>query len=283
MKSKGLGKGLNALLSEEALNINEEESVKTVNIHDIEPNFDQPRKNFTPEELNELSVSIQEHGILQPLIVRRKDDKYQIVAGERRYRAARLAKLSEIPIIIKSFDDQQTLEVSLIENIQREDLNSMELACGYQLLMDRFEYTQEQVADRVGKSRSAVANILRLLNLSPFVQQKVRDDELSYGHARALLGIKSSQKQREVAEYILSKQLSVRETEKLVQEINEPTKKKNTKGQKEVNPFYREIEEHLQKKFGTKVTISAGKKKGKIEIEYYSEEELERLLGYFNK
>lgn len=281
MKSKGLGKGLNALLSEEALASHEDNGIKVVAIQEIEPNFDQPRKNFTPEELNELSLSIQQHGILQPLIVRLKGDKYQIVAGERRYRAARLARITEIPILIKDFDDKETLEVSLIENIQRESLNSMELACGYSLLMERFDYTQEQVAERVGKSRSAIANMLRLLHLSPFVQQKLRDDEITYGHARALLPIKTATQQRELVEHIIEKNLSVREIEKLVQTLLSPETKKTNTVKKEPNPFYREIEDNLQKKFGTKVTISAGKKKGKIEIEYYSEDELERLLELF--
>ena len=189
---RGLGRGLNALLSDEALNITAEgeATIKIVDINDIEPNFGQPRKKFSEEELQELSQSILEYGVIQPLIVREKNNKYEIVAGERRYRAARLAGLTELPIIIKLFSDQQTLEVALIENIQREDLNPMELACAYSLLMERFDLTQEQVADKVGKSRTAVTNIMRLLKLTPYVQEKLREDAISYGHARAILAVK---------------------------------------------------------------------------------------------
>ncbi len=175
MRQKGLGKGLNALLSEEAVINQQNEGIRFVDINEIEPNYDQPRKKFDQEELNELMLSIQEHGILQPLIVREKGNKFEIVAGERRYRAARLAKVREIPILVKDFDDKQVLEVALIENIQRSDLNSMELACAYSLLMERFDYTQEEVATRVGKSRSEVTNIMRLLKLTPDLQQKLRD------------------------------------------------------------------------------------------------------------
>ncbi|MEG0013139.1 MAG: ParB/RepB/Spo0J family partition protein [Cellulosilyticaceae bacterium] len=280
MKAKGLGKGLNALLSEEALMNSEEKGVKFVNINEIEPNFEQPRKRFTQEELNELALSIQEHGVLQPLIVRQKGDKYQIVAGERRYKAARQVKLQEIPIIIKDFDDKQTLEVSLIENIQRQDLNTMELACAYSLLMERFDLTQDEVADRVGKSRPSISNMMRLLKLTPYVQQKLRDDEISFGHARAILSIKDAKSQKLLVDYIIAKQLSVRDTEKHIQGVLNP--KEEVKSV-EANPFYRDIQETLQKVLGTKVLISKGKKKGKIEIEYYSEEELARIIHMIQK
>ena len=283
MKSRGLGKGLNALLSDEALNVGREGSVgvQVVNINDVEPNFGQPRKKFSQEELQELSTSIREHGILQPLIVREKNGKYEIVAGERRYRAARIAELNEIPIIIKEFDDKQTLEIALIENIQREDLNAMELACAYNLLMERYDLKQEEVADRVGKSRSSVANILRLMNLTPYVQEKLREDVISFGHARAILSIKDIQVQKQLVDYIIAKQLSVRETEKYIQGLMK--EKADKKEKKEVNnPFYREIQESLQRSLGTKVTISKGNKKGKIEIEYYSDDELERIISLMN-
>lgn len=275
MKTKGLGKGLNALLSEEALMTSEEKGIKVVDINDIEPNFEQPRKKFTQEELNELTLSIYEHGILQPIIVRQKGDKYQIVAGERRYKAARQAKLQEVPIIIKDFDDKQTLEVSLIENIQRQDLNAMELACAYSLLMERFDLNQEQVADKVGKSRPSIANIMRLLKLSPYVQQKLRDNEISFGHARAILSVEDIDMQRKLVDLIIENAWSVRETEKYIQTSAQPKK-----AEKKVvpNPFHREIQENLQKTLGTKVIISQGKRKGKIEIEYYSEDELARII-----
>ena len=284
-QQRGLGRGLNALLSDEALNITSENeaTIKFVDINDIEPNFGQPRKKFSEEELQELSRSILEYGVIQPLVVREKNNKYEIVAGERRYRAARLAGLTELPIIIKLFSDQQTLEVALIENIQREDLNPMELACAYSLLMERFDLTQEQVADKVGKSRSAVTNILRLLKLTPYVQEKLREDEITYGHARAILAVKDIKVQKQLTDLVIEKQLSVREIEKYIQNLLSSKDKKEANKKKDIyNPFYREIQENLQKVLGTKVAISKGAKKGKIEIEYYSDEELSRIIQIIN-
>ncbi len=282
---RGLGRGLNALLSDEALNITAEgeATIKIVDINDIEPNFGQPRKKFSEEELQELSQSILEYGVIQPLIVREKNNKYEIVAGERRYRAARLAGLTELPIIIKLFSDQQTLEVALIENIQREDLNPMELACAYSLLMERFDLTQEQVADKVGKSRTAVTNIMRLLKLTPYVQEKLREDAISYGHARAILAVKDIKLQKQLTDLVIEKQLSVREIEKYIQNLSSIKDKKKKDKEKELyNPFYREIQEDLQRVLGTRVAISKGAKKGKIEIEYYSDEELSRIIQIIN-
>lgn len=293
MRQKGLGKGLNALLSEEAVINQQNEGIRFVDINEIEPNYDQPRKKFDQEELNELMLSIQEHGILQPLIVREKGNKFEIVAGERRYRAARLAKVREIPILVKDFDDKQVLEVALIENIQRSDLNSMELACAYSLLMERFDYTQEEVATRVGKSRSEVTNIMRLLKLTPDLQQKLRDEELSYGQARALLPIKDIQLQKEAAEYIIAHELTVRETEKYIQSVIAKAEKSEEQAAKEARKrmqevleetlgnqvFIKEVQEGLQKSLGTKVSITQGKRKGKIEIEFYSNDELERIIS----
>ena len=281
---RGLGRGLNALLSDEliAASKDKEEVIKIVDINEVEPNFGQPRKNFKEEELKELSTSILEHGILQPLIVREKNNKYEIVAGERRYRAARMAQITELPIIVKSFSEQETLEIALVENIQRSDLNAMELACAYSLLMERFDLTQEQVADKVGKSRSSVANIMRLLNLTPYVQEKLRNDEITFGHAKALLGLKDIESQKKLADLIIEKSLSVREVEKCVQEVLTIKSKKKDSNQIKNNPFYREIQENLQKVLGTKVLISKGAKKGKIEIEYYSDEELARIIQIIN-
>jgi ParB family chromosome partitioning protein len=280
MKQRGLGKGLNALLSDEILNAGEEntEIIKKVNINEVEPNFGQPRKKFSEEELQELCLSIKEHGVLQPLIVREKNGKYEIVAGERRYRASRLAGVTEIPIIVKELTDQQTLEVALVENIQREDLNAMELACAYSLLMERFDYTQEEVADKVGKSRPSVANIMRLLRLTPYVQEKLREEAISFGHARAILAIDDIKMQKQVTDLIIEKKLSVRETEKYIQSLTTNKEKNNSQNKQPYNPFYREIQENLQRVLGTKVTISNGAKKGKIEIEYYSEDELSRII-----
>lgn len=289
MRPKGLGKGLNALLSEEVALNHQNEGIKMVDINEVEPNYDQPRKNFDQEELTELMASIQEHGILQPLIVRTKGDKYEIVAGERRYRAARLAKVREIPILIKDFDDKQVLEVALIENIQRSDLNSMELACAYSLLMERFDYTQEEVSKRVGKSRSEIANILRLLKLPTDIQQKVRDSILSYGQARAILTLKDASQQKEAVNYIIENDLTVRDTEKYIQQLinqEEISKRKELKKKEEALErqqgnyvFINEVKENLQKSLGTKVNITQGKRKGKIEIEFYNHEELERILS----
>ena len=279
-QQRGLGRGLNALLSDELVNAanDKEEIIKIVDINEIEPNFGQPRKNFDEEELKELSSSILEHGILQPLIVREKNNKYEIVAGERRYREARMAKNTEVPVIVKSFTEQQTLEIAVVENVQRSDLNAMELACAYSLLIERFDLTQEQVADKVGKSRASVANIMRLLNLTPYVQEKLRADEITFGHARALLALKEIKVQKQVADLIIEKSLSVRETEKYIQVLLSDKKEKKAEDKVKTNPFYRELQETLQKTLGTKVIISKGAKKGKIEIEYYSDEELSRII-----
>ncbi|WP_054739422.1 ParB/RepB/Spo0J family partition protein [Cellulosilyticum ruminicola] len=279
-QQRGLGRGLNALLSDELVSAanDKEEIIKIVDINEIEPNFGQPRKNFDEEELKELSSSILEHGILQPLIVREKNNKYEIVAGERRYRAARMAKITEVPVIIKSFTEQQTLEIAVVENVQRSDLNAMELACAYSLLMERFDLTQEQVADKVGKSRASVANIMRLLNLTTYVQEKLRTDEITFGHARALLALKDNKVQKQVTDLINEKSLSVRETERYIQALLNNKKEKKPEEKVKTNPFYRELQETLQKALGTKVVISKGAKKGKIEIEYYSDEELSRII-----
>ncbi len=280
-QQRGLGRGLSALLSDETLNNVENDKLKVElrNINDIEPNYGQPRKKFSEQELQELSKSILEYGIIQPIIVRSKNNnKYEIVAGERRYRAARLAGLTEVPTINKDFSEQQSLEVALVENIQREDLNPMEISCGYNLLMETFDLTQEELANKIGSSRTTVTNMLRLLKLTPFVQEKLREDEITYGHARAVLVIKDANLQKEATKFIIQKELSVRETERYVQKLIEV--KDNEKAKKEVlyNPFYREIQENLQSLLGTKVAITNGKKKGKIEIEYYSEDELSRII-----
>lgn len=280
MKKRALGKGLSALLSDAVLD-DESPEITYIPITDIEPNKSQPRKIFNEDNIQELSESIQIHGVLQPIIVQADGLKYIIIAGERRWRAARLAGLSQIPAIIRLFSRQESLEISLIENIQRQDLNSIELAQAYQYLAEEFSLTQDEIASKVGKSRSAVANMMRLLKLSPYVQERLLDNAISYGHARAILGIDDKNLQQEITDEVIASQLSVRETEKLIQ------KKINSKKQKaktpDLNPFYKEIQEGLQSTLGTKVLIKQGKKKGKIEIEYYSEQELERIIHLIQK
>lgn len=280
MNQRGLGKGLSALLSDVVTN-EEDDQVREIAIIDIEPNPWQPRKTFSESHIKELSESIAIHGVIQPIILQENGTKYTIIAGERRWRAARLAGLSVMPAIIRSFSEQETLEIALIENIQREDLNTIELAQAYEYLVDEFSLTQKEVANKVGKSRSSVANIMRLLNLSAYVQEKLSDNAISYGHARAILAINDEKLQEEITDEIIASQLSVRETEKLIQKLSEPKKDKVEKP--EQSPFYRELQEGLQNALGTKVQISQGKKKGKIEIEYYSEDELERIISLIKR
>ena len=276
MKQRGLGKGLSALLSD--VIVNEEDSqVREIPISDIEPNPDQPRKIFNETSLKELSESIGVHGVIQPIMVQENGSKYTLIAGERRWRAARLAGLTQIPVIVRWFSQQQSLEIALIENIQRQDLNSIELAQAYQYLADEFALTQEEIANKVGKNRSSVANMMRLLKLSSYVQEKVLAGAISYGHARAILGVEVEAKQGEITDQVIANKLSVRETEKLIQKLGQVKKGKEKKVAH--NPFYREIQEGLQDILGTKVQITQGKKKGKIEIEYYSEDELERIIA----
>lgn len=280
MKQRGLGKGLSALLSDAITNEGDAQ-IMDIPIVDIEPNPWQPRKVFNEASIRELSESINLHGVIQPIIVQENGTKYTIIAGERRWRAARMAELTEIPAIVRTFSHQESLEVALIENIQRQDLNTMELAEAYDYLGQEFDLTQEEIASKVGKSRSSVANIMRLLNLSSYVQEKVSDGAISYGHARAILAVKEEESQIEITDEVIASQLSVRETERLIQKLGEVKAKKEEVAP--INPFYREIQDGLQSILGTKVKIKQGKKKGKIEIEYYSEEELERIIHLIKK
>lgn len=280
MKQRGLGKGLSALLSDAITNEGDAQ-IMDIPVVDIEPNPWQPRKVFNEASIRELSESINLHGVIQPIIVQENGTKYTMIAGERRWRAARMAGLSEIPAIIRIFSQLESLEVALIENIQRQDLNTMELAEAYEYLGQEFDLTQEEIANKVGKSRSSVANIMRLLNLSDYVQEKVFHGAISYGHARAILAIKDEENQIEITDEVIANQLSVRETERLIQKIGEVKPKKEHPPK--INPFYREIQDGLQSILGTKVNIRQGKKKGKIEIEYYSEEELERIIHLIKK
>lgn len=292
IKKKGLGKGLDSLIpdnksiksvtpdkSAEAKKEAEEKAgVQMMKINEVEPNRDQPRKNFDEDALLELSDSIKQFGVLQPLLVRKRKDYYEIIAGERRWRAAKIAGVKEVPVIVKEYTDQEILEIGLIENIQRENLNPIEEAIAFKRLLEEFNLKQDEVAERVSKSRTAVTNSMRLLKLSDKVQQMIIDDMISTGHARALLAIDDPELQYTLANKIFDEKLSVRETEKLVKEIKNPKKPKEKKPV--ANSFiYQDLEEKMKSVFGTKVSIaSKGKGKGKIEIEYYSDDELEHLF-----
>ena len=246
----------------------------------IEPNSSQPRKKFDEDGLQELANSIKEFGILQPLLVQQKGDHYEIIAGERRWRAAKLAGLVEVPVLIREYDKQRTMEIALIENVQRADLNPIEEAMAYQRLIQEFELTQEEIANRVSKNRATITNSMRLLKLDPRVQQFLVDGQISSGHARALLGLDEGEKQYQAAKKIIQESLSVRDVEKLVKLLNRPEKETNQpENGPDINLIYRQIEDKLKTIMGTKVIINRkDKNKGRIEIEYYSQEELERLI-----
>ena len=253
---------------------------QTLNINRIEPNKNQPRKEFTEAALQELAESIKQFGVIEPLVVVKRKGYYELIAGERRWRAARLAGLKEVPVVIKDYDDQQIVEIALIENIQREDLNPIEEAHAYERLIQEFNLTQDEVAERVSKSRTTVTNALRLLKLTEKVQQMLIDDMLSTGHVRALITITEPQLQYETAMYIFDKKLSVRETESYVKKLlnKKPKEKTSEKEDPELSFLYKAIENRLKESLGTKTTIKAKTKdSGKIEIEYYSQEDLERI------
>lgn len=253
-----------------------------VKISKIEPNREQPRKQFDEDSLLELSESIKQYGILQPLVVSDKKDYYEIIAGERRWRAAKLAGLKEVPVIVKELSEQEIVEISLIENIQREDLNPIEEAMAFKRLLEEFHLKQDEVADRVSKSRTAVTNVMRLLKLEKEVQQMLIDEMISAGHARALLAVTDRDMQIKAANKVFDEKLSVRETEKLVKSILEPKKEKKTVNNPAEDVIYENLEEKMKGIMGTKVTINRRKNnKGRIEIEYYSQNELERIIELF--
>ena len=279
---KGLGRGLGALLGDLTEEPESTGGLKTLPLHKIEPNPNQPRRDFDDEELEALAESIRQHGIIQPLTVREMPNGYyQIIAGERRWRASRLAGLDEVPVVIMEADDRKAMELALIENLQRQDLNPVEEAQGYDALINRFGLTQEEAAERVGKSRPAVANALRLLGLCPEVQERVRKGELSAGHARAILQLKSEKKQQEAAQKIVALGLSVRQAELLCKNMSkEPTPQK-----KEVFAvdYVAECEKSLSKHLGRGVKIVNGKRKGRFELEFYGQEDLQNLLDTLMK
>lgn len=290
VKRSGLGKGLDSLIPDNKSSKMVKKTVEApktpenvsgqimMKINEVEPNREQPRKNFEEDALLELADSIKQFGVLQPLIVQKKKDYYEIIAGERRWRAAKLAGVKEIPVIIKEYTDQEIVEISLIENIQRENLNPIEEAMAFKKLLTEFHLKQDEVAERVSKSRTAVTNSMRLLKLSDKVQQMIVDDMISTGHARALLAIDNPEQQYILANKIFDEKLSVRETEKLVKDIKNPKKEKP---KKEIqNSFvYENLEERMKSVIGTKVHVNHKPNgKGKIEIEYYSDSELERIF-----
>lgn len=280
--NKGLGKGLGALLGDFTEEAAESSAYQILPLYKVEPNPGQPRRDFDQEELQSLADSIAVHGVIQPLTVRALDSGYyQIIAGERRWRAARLANLSEIPVVVIEADDRKAMELALIENLQRQDLNPVEEALGYQSLIEEYGLTQEEAAARVGKSRPAVANSLRLLGLCPEVLDKLKKGELSAGHARAVLTLKSEKKQQEAAQRIIALALSVRQAETLCKNMNkEPVQEK-----KEIFAvdYVAECEKNLSKHLGRGVKIVNGKRKGKFELEFYGQEDLQNLLDALMK
>lgn len=285
---RGLGRGLDGLIpnvvgeakaKKQAQEENRPaEADSVVKITRLEPNRDQPRRNFDEDALQELADSIKQFGLLQPILVQDRKDHYEIIAGERRWRAAKLAGLKEVPVIIRNYSEQEILEISLIENIQREDLNPIEEAQAYRRLLTEFHLKQDEVAERVSKSRAAVTNSIRLLKLGDRVQQMVISDMISTGHARALIGIEDEEEQYNLAQKIFDEKLSVREVEKLVKNLHKPPKPKKL-DDKALQAIYQDIEEKLKQRLSTKVSVSSkGEGAGKIEIEFYSHEDLERLL-----
>lgn len=277
VKKTGLGKGLDALFNtpiiEESIKENEE-LVKRIKINEIEPNREQARKLFDEEAIEDLANSIKEYGVIQPIIVSKKADYYEIIAGERRWRASKKAGLSEIPAIVREDNVQKNKEISLIENIQREDLNPIEKARGIKQLMDEYNLTQQKVAEKLGKSRSSIANTVRILNLDERVINLALEGKLTEGHCKSLMSIEDQDRQYNMAKYIIESGDSVREVEKKVK----VRKKANKKNDKYI-PIYRDIEETFQGFFGTKVKLDAGERKGKIIIQYSSNDDLERILG----
>ena len=278
-KKLGLGKGLNALIPEiESIDNNSETEFFHCDINLITPNRYQPRLNFSKDELEDLSGSIKEQGVLQPLLVRKNKTGYELIAGERRLRASKMAGLDKVPVIIKDISDTELLELSIVENIQRENLNAIEEADAYQRLIDEFDFTQEQVATRVGKSRSAVANFLRLRQLNDPIKLNIIDGTLSMGHARALLGAESASKQEAVWKEIISKGLSVRQAESLIKKLKSQKNKPKKPAFSTDENYFKSITEDLSRRFGTKVQIKRKGRKGKVEIEFYGNEDLGRLI-----
>lgn len=274
--AKGLGKGINALFTN--MEVSKDEALQEIKIKDLRPNPYQPRKTFLPGAIEELKESILQHGILQPIIVRKSIKGFEIVVGERRFRAAKEAGLSTIPAVVRDLTEQQMMEIALLENLQREDLSPIEEASAYQSLLDQLKMTQEELSKRLGKSRPHIANHLRLLSLPDPIQTLISEGKLSMGHGRTLLGLKKKDKLNLLAEKIMKEQMNVRQVELLVQQMNENVPRETNKKKGEQDIFIRERESYLREYFGTSVSIKQQKKKGKIEIEFFSKEDLERIL-----
>ncbi len=291
-KKKGLGTGLNTLFTDNRVDLEklaasgdaEEKGLLMININLIDPNKEQPRKKFEEDGLKELADSIKEHGIVEPLIVKKEDKRYKLIAGERRYRAARLANLKEVPVVIGDYTDREVFEIALIENIQRQDLNDIEEAIAYQKLITDYNLRQEEVADTVSKSRTAVTNKLRLLKLDKRVQDMIIEGLITGGHARALLAIEDKEQQFDTAQKIAEQGLTVRDVEKLVKELTNPAKQKTKTTPRKTSLEYKEYEKKLSNLTGTKVQIQQkDDKKGKIVIPYNSVEEFEKIYGLLSR
>lgn len=276
--SKRLGRGLDALIP--TLDIGENDKVLNVDVHKIRPNPYQPRKTFNDEHLAELMTSIKEHGVIQPIIVRESLNGYEIIAGERRWRATKALNLDKIPVVVKKMSDEQVMEVALIENLQREDLNPVEIATAYDKLMKKFNLTQEELAYKLGKSRPNVANFLRLLQLPESILSEVSSGKISMGHARALITIEDEEQQLRLCKIVIKENWSVRTLEEKIQSLKKVSRETKSQKQNEVknSKLFKQVEEQLRNKLGTLVKIKEGKNKGKIEIEYYNHEDLQRII-----
>jgi ParB family transcriptional regulator, chromosome partitioning protein len=274
--AKGLGKGLNAFFAN--VEVMKDESIQEINVKELRPNPYQPRKVFQPEAIEELKNSILEHGILQPIIVRKSIKGFEILAGERRFRAAKEAKLEKVPVVVREFTEQQMMELAVLENLQREDLTPIEEAIAYQTLMEKLNVTQEVLAKRLGKSRPHIANHVRLLTLPVKIQELISNGKISMGHGRALLGLKQKDKLTALVEKVIKEGLNVRQLEHLIQQMNENVPRETKKPKIDKDIFIKETETVLRDRFGTSVHIKQSKNKGKIEIEFFSKEDLERIL-----
>lgn len=280
--AKGLGKkGINAFFTN--IEVGKEETVQEINLNELRPNPYQPRKTFQQEAIDELKDSILEHGILQPLVVRKSIKGYEIVVGERRFRAAKEAKLASVPAVVRDLTEQQMMELAVLENLQREDLNPIEEGQAYQTLMEKLKFTQEEVAKRLGKSRPHVANHIRLLSLPVKIQELISNEKISMGHGRALLGLRQKAKLPALVDKIIQESLNVRQLEKIIQQLNENVPRETKKPEKKKDVFIQEREHSLRERFGTTVNIKQSKNKGKIEIEFFSQDDLERILEMLYK